>query len=505
MKEQKIVRGADYYVALASKVLESGTVIQDDLRKLIAQVDGELGFKNINSDRVQDKFVEIFEKILDIVDIERDKKDRGRGKRLQVKVFAFNGVDSEEIVSRANKYFQKGRKRPTKKGKKPVGNYTTTATLSKTDKLYRDAAVKVAEELKREDPGLSHAEAMSKARKRVKLGMTPDLLKKVWKLLITAKYDQGEVRSVKLFELYNKGTFSKKVLNDWANLLKSFGIRFIYTIGDDVKNGRGWLLKFNNGVEQLMEQVAELAKNLHNIELVDNKRPVQREGSSGKRYIKLTSQRVQEQATGNLPHRTKYLIFIMGGIIKHAGRAVSAVKIGSILRNNHYHNLGVTDNELFEIVQSFPEYFERGIQDRNTIRLVGRDSDTWEKLQKFNPKNEIWRIPWLVNSGLTLDEIRKAFPDSYQKHEEIPGSSVFIIVADRSIDSFRRLAQLHLKMRDCDYPIMDEGLVERLNDEIKIKNLLLKAVMLDRSQPAIGTDPDTAQDKLLYQIEENYV
>lgn len=515
MKNSGKLRGSDYYVALASKVLDKGTVMQDDFRKLIEQVDVELGFPKSGSYQkaIQDKFILIFNGLVDVIDIERDKADRGRGKSLKVKVFDFGNNTMTEIQSRSNEFFGKlskgdNKTRPVKKAVVYAGNIATTATPSREDRAYRDAYVKKAGELKKKNPSLSQEQAVKEAKKSVKR-ISKEMIQKVWKLLIKVKYDcqYDTISSRVLHEVIKTGKLTKDTIRDWANQLQNYGVPLFVTITDDNHDRRCWAVQFVNSPDTVMPQLSSLAKETFGISLVDNRRPTGTTVGVQKRFTKLPGKVITNQDVSNLTPRVKYIIFVMGGMIKRVGRAIPAVNVSRVLRNNHYHPITVTESELFDIVSTFPEYFSRSLGDNQSIALAGSNwHETWTKLQKFNPKEERWNIPWLVNSGLELEKVKEIFPESYQMNKEIPGSKVYVVVADRSIESIIKLAKLQLQMRSCDYPILEENLVERLEKEAIINDGLLKALLLDKKQPNfVRDDSDTVRDKLLYQLEENYI
>jgi hypothetical protein len=494
MKNTEKTRGAEFYNVLALKVLERGTTTQDEFRELIKATDEELGF--IYRDKynltVQNNFEKVFGNILEVIIEKRDDADRCRGKRLMIKVFDFKTKDRNEILEACKKYFS-----AIAKPKKPA---RTVTTLSEADKIYRDVYVGEANKIQSESPTTDRRVAVKMAKRNVRK-LSKDFIKKIWKVLVAFNQsgEYQEILSSRLKEML--GHITKSEPKKWSDQLVPYGIKFHITIADYPQDNRKWVLKLNNDATELMMALANIAKKMYGMEL-----QIPTTGSLQKsRYTRLEGTRQSMAASSEeyISPRVKYIVFAMAGIIQKQRSFVDINQICSVLRKNHYRSINVTSQEILEIVKAFPDYFERSIQ-RGSVGLKGHD--TWSKIQKFNPKNEEWLIPWVVNSGLTLEDVQEFFPGSTQVNPDIKvGSSIYMIKADRSIGAFMKLARLQLLMRECDYPISEEGLLGRLENENKISEKLIQAVMLDRRRQSFEAETDTDQDKILYQIEENYM
>ena len=495
MKKSEKPRGPEFYSALAMKVLDKGTTTQDEFRELIKATDEELGFyhRDKYNYTIQGNFEKVFKDVLDVIVEKRDNTERGCGKRLMIKVFDFKTKNREEISAVVEKHFSS--LAPKKK------STTSVTTLSEADKVYRDAYVNKAKELEETDPTTDRHVAVKIAKKKVKK-LSKDFIKKIWKILtIFNQSDYQEIASSTLKEAVH-GVVTKSEPKKWTDQLTPYGVGFHVTVADHPRDNRKWILKLNNDAVSVMMSLANVAKKMYGMDLVV---PSNNNGVKPGRYTRLegTRQSIPASSEEYISPRVKYIVFAMAGIIQKQRAFVDINQISSILRKNHYKSINVTGAELLEIVKAFPDYFERSIQ-RNSIGLKGRD--TWSKIQKFNPKNEEWIIPWVVNSGLDLAKIQEFFPNSYQVNPEVGvGSSIYMIRTDRSIGAFMKLARLQLLMRDCDYPISEEGLLDRLNNENKISEKLIQAIMLDRRKQSFEEETDTDRDKILYQIEENYV
>ena len=490
MKKTEKGRGAEFYNALALKVLEKGTTTQDEFREFVKATNQELGF--IHRDKynhtVQENFEKVFENVLEVIVEKRDAADRGCGKRLMIKVFDFKTKDRDEILSVGNKHFA-----APKKPARPV------TTLSGADKIYRDVYVKEASRIQSDSPTTDRRVAVKMAKRSVRK-LSKDFIKKIWKVLLAFNQSEyQEILSSRLKEML--GYITKSEPKKWSDQLVPYGVKFHTTIADYPKDNRKWVLKLNNDATELMMALADVAKKMYGMEL-----QIPTTGTPLKsRYTRLEGTRQSMAASSEeyISPRVKYIVFAMAGIIQKQRSFVDINQICSVLRNNHYRSINATSQEILEIVKAFPDYFEKSIQ-RGSIGLKGRD--TWSKIQKFNPKNEEWLIPWVVNSGLTLEDIQEFFPGSTQVNPDVKvGSSIYMVKADRSIGAFMKLARLQLLMRECDYPISEEGLLGRLENENIISEKLIQAVMLDRRKQSFEAETDTDQDKILYQIEENYM
>ena len=88
-KENKQLRGATYYITVASELLQrGGIVMQDDFRKILAETDQKFGIKtNFKCQKNQeDKFIELFKTVLNVEVVTRSKEERGRGKNSEVRM-----------------------------------------------------------------------------------------------------------------------------------------------------------------------------------------------------------------------------------------------------------------------------------------------------------------------------------------------------------------------------------------------------------------------------------
>lgn len=501
MEKKRKLRDAQYYITVAKDVIDKGVVRQEELSEIIRIVDDKLGINHAAKVfTIVEKFAEVFEKILDVVTVEREPGERGRGKRLNIPIYSFKkGINPENINSTAISYFEA-------LGASRNASVVGGKTITKEDTLYRNAYVQEAKRLKSEsDNGLTQIEAIAIAKKNV-VKLKRSFIEEVWELLVMAvKNRHWTIESSELKSKFGM-TFNKNKLLSWKDQLEKYNIRFFVVITDSKVDGRQWAVKFANDPAKIMDSISSLAKEYLGLELVN---PIQRPKEiSEKKIIKFGS---NPESIDNIPPRIKYIIFIMAGLImKNDGKYVSTYEISPYLRENHYNKITTNDEELLNIVKTFPEFFERvDSGDRKGIRLSGICEETWKKIQlKFSPKSEKWIIPWCVNSGLSIEKVQEYFPSSYVEHPEIDSQSkIVIVVADKSIRSKINLAELQGQMRSCDFPIGEPTLVDWLESERKANSVLFcNNFLLDRrktGQWSIKTVVD--RDKILYQIEEGYL
>lgn len=504
--KEKIFRDAQYYVTVAQKVVEMGGLVQSDgLREAIREVEQTFGRVDLDSSyisRLEEKFLTVFSEVCAVEVVKRDKEDRGRGKRLNTKLIELKESNAEKLLEVCEKSIPLGQPR------RQTQVVRTPTTLSKEEKARRDACVAKAIGLQEKNPSLTREEAIKIAREETKR-ITKEMVLKMYKILTKAKYDRDwSVKAQDCKAIINKTTFGKNMLRDLANAFQSNGIKIFVTFVEDEHDRRTWKLRVNNNPGDLMGQLAEYARRTYDLRLVDENKPKSAAlGLSGiKKFVRVAPKKVKAE----LSEKMKYILFVMAGMLYKTGKAVQLSDLCSILRGNRYHCLEVTPNEILEIVRTYPEYFEQGFQNRNTFCFSKRGEEVWKELKELNPANEAWNIPWIINSGLKLEDVREFFPASYQVRADVEtGSTVIVVVADKSIRSKMQLGRLQQRMRDCDFPIASEELVQRLKDEVEVQNALFRAYMLDKSkQPdwtttrSNGGDSTTEKDKFLFQLEE---
>jgi hypothetical protein len=212
-----------------------------------------------------------------------------------------------------------------------------------------------------------------------------------------------------------------------------------------------------------------------------------------KEQLPVVNSQPQKVSTQKQVINNDYVAFIIGGLIMvNNGKAVEALQVGNVLRNNSYNQIEVSESDVLRIANSYPEYFERNNFGKR-INFVGKKDETWEKLSEKSPCNKTWKIAWCINSGLDIKEVQDLFPKSYVEHEEInQGSKIFIVVADKGLNAFRKLSRLQLKMRAVDFPIgMDQNFLSSLKKEDKrLENIML------------GKEKLSAADRTLELIED---
>ena len=494
-KENKPLRGATYYITVASELLQrGGIVMQDDFRKILAETDQKFGIKtNFKCQKNQeDKFIELFKTVLNVEVVTRSKEERGRGKNSEVRMIELKETNQEKLKELVFS------KKPSEKSNKTGAAFT----IMPAEKVRRDAYVEQAKEIREENPGMTHEGSIKEAKKRVKK-ISAEMLRRTFNILQKVKYSgDWSISAAMLKKMFNVQTFSRKYVENWALTFQAYGVRLFVTIIEDDNDRRTWKMVLKNDPSELMAKVQELAKKSYDLILVDDRQP--KGPASEKKLVRIGTGEKKNELKTTLTDRTRYLIFVMAGMLmKRGGKFLTALDVGSVLRSNRYHKIDVTSDEIVSIVKSFPEFFSQGFQDRTSFNFARKADEVWKEVQKFNPKNEKWPIPWIINSGLGLDEIKTYFPESYQVREDIQeGSTVIVVVADRSIEAFIKLSKLQLRMRECDFPIADEDFVRKLTSEVTVTDSLLRGLMLDRHRQD-WTDKVTDNGKLLFQIEEN--
>lgn len=509
MKENKTIRGAQYYITVATKIMaHSAVVTRKQLLDIFNEVDKEQGYPTSEVKQkytMLDKFEKIFQsggKLIKSMEKIPDA-ERGRGQRLKQENYAIDEMSEKELTDYVENYYRTTDKRKKKKA------ISCPVSVTGKDRQIRDASVRASEELREHNPGLAQKESMEEAKKSIKL--TKKDVKRAWGLLRLGR-DNGEWivnRDTLVKTVWNGKQVSKKGLEQLCKKLGYYGIRLFIQFIDAKK--RGWNIKLMSEPSEIMEKLKKVAFEVTGVTLIDEgKKRVEIGDHPSQRLVRI------ENSTDDSSSRfsyTKRLIFYIGGIIMmRDGKAINATQLCNILENNSYFKIKEGPQAIFSLIKQFPEFFERSQgSDRNAISFAVcyKKNEIWSKLKNLcSPKYHTKEIPWLIQSGLSLEEIRSFFPESYIECPEY-NKSVITIKMTESIKDFMALAQLHQKMRDCDVPLGQEPcFCNKLSFESKIQNARIRTIYANPTQEwvqrteGMQKDKNFENDKLLYHIEE---
>jgi hypothetical protein len=511
---EKKLRGTDYYIAVAKKVMEKKAVSKKELVIICDQVDKEQGYRKRDA-RAIDFSIDKFEKIFHsgsklLKDVQKTPEaERGRGHRLTIPVYCLEDMTEEELKKYVSSYYKEH-------GPKKVKKSSPVPTITEKDRVDRDAKIRAAEELRKSNPMMTQKESIKASGKKIRL--TVKMIRLAGTILEIAAQSENWVVQKRVLNDALKGKVVKaKDIKNLQETLNYYGVRFFTQF---ITVGAGWNLKLINDPVQTLDNLRDLTRKkfpkekfawMENVEKV--KRMVVNSEISLSRRVAVV--RIDTPNAGDrLTPYVKRLIFSIGGIIQiNDGRFINVSTIIGILENNNYFRAKESVQSLFDIVKQFPDFFARSQgTDRNAIGFADqfKRTEIWNKIKELcSPKNQVKEIPWLINSGLTLDEIKEYFPESYVEHPEY-NSSVITIKMTESIDNFMQLGQLYQKMRKCDVPLcQNEDLIGRLKVEVRTQRARLKAMYKKEAREynwAKPTDdekkPNIDNDKLLYTIEE---
>lgn len=257
-----------------------------------------------------------------------------------------------------------------------------------------------------------------------------------------------------------------------GKLNKEFGIQ--------VKaNSKGNTVVFFNGTLSCLK-IAELAKNKFGIDL----------GGS-----------FEENPTSKVPDidyltwDTKYLVFLVAGIIYRTGKAVSTFDLIKIIENNYFKSYELSKMEVERFVKNFQNYFEIN---QNSIWL--KDSEnTWKEVcAKFNPKEENLNI----FVGTTPEGI-KILQEYYKERVTLECNSVIRIKSDQSYTEFRKLSRIYSKIKDLGSVIIgdesyDKSLMSNASVETEVIDKIFSLGIVQEAD-----DPRFKNTRIIYDIEHN--
>jgi len=504
------VRREEYWRGVASLALKLGTLSQDDFVQILKEVDEKLGYKPASTN-LEPVFTKIFGPVLETELLDRPEESRGVGKRKIMRIYSFKkGTDENMLNDTLKEYYADIKKKistgmRSKAAAKKANGLAPNLTISEADKQYRDAYIKKALEIQKQE-GIERKEAVKKARKSLRRPRAGNVVG-FWKLSkLLQRRKNWDANSKDIRNIFGK-TLTKQAFQKMLKKLELWEIKFHadFTEENSKDGKRMWKIVVRHSPEDIATQLESWAKTWQ-IKLP--KEEWKKREEDNKEVVKKTMV-ITPAKVDDMSENMKYVVFVIAGLIKRSGnRGVQLLEIGSILRGNHYHRIETTDQDLKSIIKAFPKYFRLGMQNSS---VVLEDPRYWEReiQEEYHPRKMEWRIPWVINSGLELDEVKKFFPKSYQIREDVRTSTkVIMVVTDRSILSYINLARLQEKMRDCDFPVgaNEANLSDNLKKEAEILNRLTETYLLGRTNDMINKlTTTTDKDKILIQIEEGYI
>lgn len=450
MKTNEKLRGCEFYKTLATEIQQLGGIVtQDKMKDLIDGVSVELGYsKPVVTKNIEDKFLDIYHDIVEVAVVERSKEERGVGKNKTQRLISYvKGLSDETIENTVTEYFKASRVKPAiaaKEEKEPKSKKKHW-TVKKDDIVYLFLLLKKAESIRDIDP-----------------------------------------ESIK--KLLKKKTISQEWTENWLKRFKDVGLTICYTI---VKEKRSWKLNISEStVPVYLEKVAAYAKKNYGIQFAEF--PPNDKGKEVKKAI--------FEAKAKSKTRTEldvdYILFVMAGLGFKRRGPIDFALVGRYLRENRWRKINTSNYELESIVKSFPEILVKG---HNNTYSVNNDEKVWKEVQKFNPKNQRRVIPCVINSGLTLEDVKAWFNESTQERPDIEmPCKVINIVMSKSIKDFLKLAGLKKKMRECDFFIGEEDLARRLDIEAAYMEKIVESELLGCK--VLGDSHEA--NKVLIQLEE---
>ena len=451
MKTNEKLRGCEFYKTLATEIQQLGGIVtQDKMKDLIDGVSVELGYnKPVVTKNIEDKFLDIYHDIVEVAVVERSKEERGVGKNKTQRLISYvKGLSDETIENTVTEYFKAGnRVKPAiaAKEEEPKSKKKKHWTVKKDDIVYLFLLLKKAESIRDIDP-----------------------------------------ESIK--KLLKKKTISQEWTENWLKRFKDVGITICYTI---VKEKRSWRLSFSEStVPVYLEKVAGYAKKNYGIQFAEF--PPNEKGKEVKKAIFEAKAKSKSGTAGDV----EYILFVMAALGFKRRGPIDFALIGRYLRENRWRKINTSNYELESIVKSFPEILVKG---HNNTYSVNNDEKVWKEVQKFNPKNQRRVIPCVINSGLTLEDVKAWFSESTQERPDIEmPCRVINIVMSKSIKDFLKLAGLKKKMRECDFFIGEEDLARRLDIEAAYMEKIVESELLGCK--VLGDSHEA--NKVLIQLEE---
>lgn len=446
MKTSEKLRGCEFYKMLATEIKNLGGIVtQDKMRGLIDTVSLELGYgKPKVVKNIEDKFLDIYHDIVEVAMVERSKEERGVGKNKNHRLISYVNNPKDEIIENiATEYFDKAGKQ------KPIA---AEVVVKKT----KHWAVK-------KDDVISLYLLLKKAE--IGRDLEPEDLRKTLK----------------------KKSLSQAWIEKWLKRFKDIGMVLVYTI---VKEGRSWKLNFSEStVPVYLRKVASYAKKTYGLQFAEI--PQENKGEN-----EVKEAIVESKARKKTVEDVDYILFVMAALGRKIRGPIDFALVGKYLRENRWRKIITSNMELDSIVRAFPGILTKG--NNNTYSLKNGD-DVWKEVQKYNPRNQRLIVPCVINSGLTLDDVRAWFNGSTQERPDIEmPNKVINIVMSKSIKDFIKLAGFKRQMRGCDFFIGGEDLARRLDNEMVYLEKIIEAELLGNK--TLGDSHEA--NKVLIQLEE---
>lgn len=442
MKTNEKLRGCEFYKTLATEIRQLGGIVtQDKMKDLINGISLELGYSKPGIvKKIEDKFLEIYHDFVEVAVVERSKEERGIGKNKTQRLISYvKDLSSEVIENTAVEYFKASRKMKPAVAREVPEKRERKVAVKKGDIVCLFLLLKKAESVREIEPG-------------------------------------------SIIRLLNRKTISPSWTEKWLERFKNVGITLCYTI---VRGRRSWKLSFSeNTVPVSLSEVAAYAKKNFGIQFAEVPNIVKKEpGAALGRPSSMSAALPSRFGVSKLKPRklrtdedTDYVLFVMAALGLRKRGPIDFALIGKYLRENRWRKIETSNMELANIVKMFPEILTLG---HNNTYSVMNNERVLEEVRKLNPKNKKWVVPCVINSGLTIEDVRAWFSESVQVRPDVEMScKVINIVLSRSIKDFLKLAGFKKKMRECDFFIGDEDLARKLDDEECYMEKIIEAELL---------------------------
>lgn len=370
------------------------------------------------------------------------------------------------------------------------------------NKLYRDAVVAKAKEIKALNPSIEYSDAYDQA-----LNLVPRIIKtnlcRLYSIAEIARanssgiVDYEEIRAV-----FPDNTVTRNNIAEQLNKYKSFGITINHSVieGDSTGDRRKWAIRVTSSPKKAMARIEEIA-GICKITLPKLKQEEVSVPSSTQEPVVVENiETVQEETVFTSGNQLKVtdmdrLAFITAGLCLLSGKTVSPLQVVQTLRDSRYYKITAIKQDVMALVKQYPNYFSLA-----GTEYIKFNAEKWKELSmRFNPRYQNWTVTLVINSDLSLDTVRKYFPNTNQEGANVNvGSKIYVIETDRSILSQKKLAQLFAQLRDTDFPVGEPGLVKRMQEEREIDFRIATEYLMGKLSVNYGND----NDRTLCRIEE---
>ena len=475
-------RGKEFYLEATKQLVElcwnkKETVTEDRLCQIFRQVDENLGFEpkegNYSYYVVRDRLKLALGSLLEVSQGHREVKS-SKTQRNTVLVYSIvhkDGIDEPQILSAVESGFSRG----------------SISRQEPSYKVYKEALLDKAEKLANANGGKSIDVLFKELKKDT---LPPEKIKRIienfWTVLQAVRVMKYQCISLSEMQKLWKGekTFTLLTLGKIRDELDIYGVKLRFSV-----KGKGKYITVT------ILEATTLSLNLDELynKLYGNHLPTQG-GVNLKERISHGTPRVID-----LKWETKYILFVVGGVLHEVGRAVDLNDLAKYLRENNFKSVIVGKQDLVRLLKIMPDVFNLALDGNRVFLQDGEES--WNLVSsRCNPFKESLELylAFQSNAEEKLARIKRDFPKSGIDNEDF--KNIVTVRLDHSYHSFKLMARLFWEMKPC-MIVGQHELENKLDNQIKRE---FKTLDNFDHYDIVGYDtPQYKNTRQLYRFEES--